>query len=50
MTLLLLEALLAGVIFVGIVWWVMFAGRKGGERTRSPDETQRRDRGDDASP
>ena len=31
MTLLLLEALGAGLIFIGIVWWTMFAGRKGGE-------------------
>jgi len=32
MTLLLLEALGAGLIFIGIVWWTMFAGRKNGER------------------
>jgi hypothetical protein len=31
MTLLLLEALGAGLIFVGIIWWTMFAGRKRGE-------------------
>ncbi len=31
MTLLLLEALGAGLILIGIVWWTMFAGRKGGE-------------------
>ena len=31
MTLLLLEALLAGVILVGIVWWTMFSGRRKGE-------------------
>ena len=31
MTLLLLEALGAGLIFVGIIWWTMFSGRKGGE-------------------
>ncbi len=31
MTLLLLEALGAGLIFVGIIWWTMFSGRKYGE-------------------
>jgi hypothetical protein len=31
MTLILLEALAAGLIFVGIVWWTMFSGRKNGE-------------------
>jgi hypothetical protein len=31
MTLLLLEALGAGLLFVGIIWWTMFSGRKGGE-------------------
>jgi len=31
MTLLLLEALGAGLIFVAIIWWTMFSGRKGGE-------------------
>lgn len=31
MTLLLLEALGAGLILVGIVWWTMFAGRTRGE-------------------
>ncbi len=28
---LLLEALLALLIFVGIVWWTMFSGRRKGE-------------------
>ncbi len=31
MTLLLLEALGAGLILVGIIWWTMFSGRKNGE-------------------
>jgi hypothetical protein len=31
MTLLLLEALGAGLILVGIIWWTMFSGRKHGE-------------------
>lgn len=31
MGLILLEALLAGLIFVVIVWWTMFSGRKKGE-------------------
>ena len=38
MTLLLLEALGAGLIFVGIVWWTMFAGRKNGEIQDTEDE------------
>ena len=37
MWVILLEALGAGLIFVLIVWWTMFAGRKGGER-RGEDE------------
>ena len=31
MNLLLLEALGAGLILVGIIWWTMFSGRKNGE-------------------
>ncbi|WP_313070718.1 hypothetical protein [Melaminivora sp.] len=31
MAVILLEALLALVILLGIVWWTMFAGRKRGE-------------------
>ena len=31
MTLLLLEALGAGLLLVGIIWWTMFSGRKNGE-------------------
>ena len=40
MLLILLEALLAGVLFVAIVWWTMFSGRKGGEPPddKRPDE------------
>jgi hypothetical protein len=36
MGLLLLEALAAGIVFILIIWWTMFSGRKGGEL---PDET-----------
>lgn len=32
MWLILLEALLALLILVGIVWWTMFSGRRAGER------------------
>jgi hypothetical protein len=32
MTLIILEALGAGLLLVGIVWWTMFSGRRGGER------------------
>ena len=31
MLLLLLEALGAGLLFIGIIWWTMFAGRPRGE-------------------
>ena len=37
MTLILLEALGAGLIFVAIVWWTMFSGRKNGELPPPPD-------------
>jgi hypothetical protein len=40
MTLLLLEALGAGLLFIGIIWWTMFSGRKGGEL---PEEDTRSD-------
>ncbi len=48
MGLILLEALLALVLLVGIVWWTMFQGRKGGEpprpqRAPSRDEAPRND-------
>jgi hypothetical protein len=34
MTLIILEALGAGLLLVGIVWWTMFSGRRGGERIK----------------
>ncbi len=34
---LLLEALLALLIFVGIVWWTMFSGRRKGELPPADD-------------
>ena len=40
MLLLLLEALFAGLLFVGIIWWTMFSGRKGGELPRQDEEEQ----------
>lgn len=39
MSLLLLEALGALLIFVFIVWWTMFSGRKGGEPVDHDDES-----------
>ena len=39
MGLLLLEALLALVILVAIVWWTMFAGRKKGEIVYKDDQS-----------
>jgi hypothetical protein len=43
MLLLLLEALLAGLLFIGIIWWTMFSGRKGGELPPQ-DDTEQSDR------
>jgi hypothetical protein len=43
MTLLLLEALGAMLIFVFIVWWTMFSGRKNGELQDSTDDEQKKD-------
>lgn len=37
MGLILLEALGALVLLVGIVWWTMFSGRKGGELPAASD-------------
>jgi hypothetical protein len=37
MWLIMREALRAGLLLVGIVWWTMFSGRKGGER---PDDEE----------
>lgn len=38
MSLLLLEALGALLIFVFIIWWTMFSGRKNGELPGAADE------------
>ena len=38
MALLLLEALLALVILIGIVWWTMFSGRNKGELKSPPQD------------
>jgi hypothetical protein len=43
MALLLLEALGAGLIFVGIIWWTMFSGRVNGELP-APQEEERKDK------
>ena len=40
MTLLLLEALGALLIFVFIIWWTMFSGRKNGELKDSSSEKE----------
>ena len=39
MGLILLEALLALVLLVAIVWWTMFSGRKGGELKAPPKDS-----------
>ena len=38
MLLLLLEALGAGLIFLAIIWWTMFSGRKNGELPEADPE------------
>jgi hypothetical protein len=40
MGLILLEALLAGLVFVLIVWWTMFSGRKNGELPQAEAEKE----------
>jgi hypothetical protein len=37
MLLLLLEALGAGLLLIGIIWWTMFSGRPGGEAPAAED-------------
>jgi hypothetical protein len=37
MWLLVLEALLALALLVGLVWWTMFSGRQRGERSSDDD-------------
>jgi hypothetical protein len=41
MLLILLEALLALAVLVGIVWWTMFSGRERGEPPREDDDAAR---------
>ncbi len=43
MTLLLLEALGALLIFVFIIWWTMFSGRKNGELADETKDDMKRD-------
>jgi hypothetical protein len=38
MTLLLLEALGAGLLFIGIIWWTMFSGRPEGDPPSSTED------------
>lgn len=40
MSLILLEALLALVLIVAIVWWTMFSGRSKGELKRDEDNNE----------
>ena len=40
MTLLILEAIGAGLILIGIVWWTMFSGRKNGELPPPPSDEE----------
>jgi len=42
MLLLLLEALGAGLIFIAIIWWTMFSGRKNGEMPEADNEDENR--------
>jgi hypothetical protein len=46
MTLLLLEALGAGLLLVGIIWWTMFSGRKNGELPRDEANEESKDKKD----
>lgn len=46
MTLLLLEALGAGLLLVGIIWWTMFSGRKNGELPQDAANEETEDKKD----
>lgn len=46
MTLLLLEALGAGLLLIGIIWWTMFSGRKNGELPRDDTNLEAEDKKD----
>jgi hypothetical protein len=48
MWLLILEMLVALVLLIGIVWWVMFSGRRRGERAHPLGETSTAARPGDA--
>lgn len=55
MVLLYLEALLALLILIGIVWWTMFSGRRKGELPRdeespAPEQSPARGHGQDGPP
>jgi hypothetical protein len=39
MWLIVLEALAALALLLGIVWWTMFSGRRGGEHADDDDKT-----------
>jgi hypothetical protein len=43
MTLLLLEALGAGILFIGIIWWTMFSGRPDGDPP-APEQVKEKDK------
>jgi hypothetical protein len=49
MALLLLEALGAGLIFVGIIWWTMFSGRVNGELPTQADDKSDEEKNDKQS-
>jgi hypothetical protein len=40
MLLLFIEALGAGLLFIGIIWWTMFSGRPGGDPPASAEESK----------
>lgn len=51
MTLLILEALLALLILIGIVWWTMFSGRTKGEiRVETQTDKSKNIDSNDAAP
>jgi hypothetical protein len=48
MGLILLEALGAGIVFILIIWWTMFSGRKRGELHDDADTDEKPAPGDNA--
>jgi hypothetical protein len=43
MALLLIEALGAGLLFIGIIWWTMFSGRPDGDPPAATEDKEKKE-------